>query len=383
MEIQKKITFRPDGTLKILQVSDAQDMFIVRPEMVRMLNEVYDREKPDLVVFTGDNILGNHVDDMLVGSSHPARTKAFTHRRIRTSLRHILEPLELRDIPFTMTYGNHDDRNALSQREQARMWKEYSCFFGLNEDPAMPCDTFNVPIYDSKGERIVYNLWLMDSAGQRPDGSEYEGVQPESIEWYRKTSAALRAQNGGKPVRSLMFQHIPFPEMAELFVPCSADDAGAVRSAADGAYYRLDAANAVGFAYEHAFLQEDCGELAAILETGDVDAVVSGHLHINGYDGVVRGQRVIATPGASFRSYGLPQTRGVRVFNLREEDPSAFETHVLTYFAIFGASPETKVRYFLNGDETETKKYALFGAAVGTALLGAVAAAAAKRFRKS
>ena len=380
MEIQKKITFRPDGTLKIVQVSDAQDMFIVRPEMVRMLNAVYDREKPDLVVFTGDNILGNHVDDMLVGSSHPVRSKAFTRRRIHTSLCHILEPLEMRDIPFTMTYGNHDDRNALTQREQAEMWKQYSCFFGLNEDPNMPCDTFNVPIYDRNGEKIVYNLWLMDSAGVRPDGSEYEGVQPESLDWYRRTSAILRAQNGGEPVRSLMFQHIPFPEMAELFVPCGADDPGAVRSAADGAYYRLDAANAVGFAYEHAFLTEDCGELAVLREVGDVDAVVS---HINGYDGTVRGQRVIATPGASFRSYGLPQTRGVRVFNLREDDPSAFETHVLTYFELFGDSAETHVRYFLNGDEMEKKKYALFGAAAGAAVLSTAFAAAGRLRRKN
>lgn len=378
MQIERKITFRPDGTLKILQISDAQDMHIVRPEMVRMLNRIYDTEKPDLVVFTGDNILGNHVDDMPVGTWHPRRSKAFTTRRIRQSLCHILEPLELRGIPFTMTYGNHDDRNALTQREQAEMWAQYEGFFGLNEDPAVPCDTFNVPIYDRTGERIVYNLWLMDSAGQRDDGSGYECVQPESLEWYRKTSQALRAQNGGEPVRSLMFQHIPMPEMGALFIPCAADDAGAIRKR-DGTCCRLDPEHATGFGYEYDdFLPEDCGQFAVLRETGDVDAVVSGHLHLNGFDGTVNGMRMIATPGASFRSYGLPQTRGVRVFNLREEAPSDFETHTVTYFDLFGRNLSTRTRYFFNGDEMEAKKNAVLGAAAGTAAVTAAAVAAVK-----
>ena len=378
MQVERKIQFRPDGTLKILQISDPQDMFIVRPEMVRMLNAVYDTEKPDLVVFTGDNILGNHVDDLPVGSWHPKRSKAFTERRIRTSLRHILEPLELRGIPFTMTYGNHDDRNALTQREQAELWKQYSFFFGLNGNPELPCDTFHVPIYGSDGEKIVYNLWLMDSAGQRADGSGYEGVQRESLDWYRRTSEMLRAQNGGEPVRSLMFQHIPMPEMGELFIPCEAEEPDAIRKH-DGTYCRLDTSRATGFGYEYDdFLPQDCGQFAVLQETGDVDAVVAGHLHLNGFDGTVRGMRMIATPGASFRSYGLPQTRGVRVFNLRQENPSAFETHTITYFELFGKNLSTRTRYFLNGDEMESKKNAVFGAAAGTAALGAAAVAAVK-----
>ncbi|MBQ7547332.1 MAG: metallophosphoesterase [Clostridia bacterium] len=382
MQIDRKIRFREDGTLKILQISDAQDMHIVRPEMVRMLNRIYDTEKPDLIVFTGDNILGNHVDDMVVGTWHPRRSKAFTTRRIRQSLCHILEPIELRGIPFTMTYGNHDDRNALTKREQADMWAKYEYFFGLNEDPSVPCDTFNVPIYDRTGARIVYNLWLMDSAGERADGSDYACVQPESLNWYRKTSAALRAQNGGEPVHSLMFQHIPMPEMGALFIPCAAGDAGAIRKR-DGSYCRLDPDHATGFGYEYNdFLPADCGQLAVLLETGDVDAVVSGHLHLNGFDGVAHGMRMIATPGASFRSYGLPQTRGVRVFNFREDDPSGFETHTITYFELFGENLSTKTRYFFNGDEMEGKKNALLGAAAGTAAVTAAAIAAALLLKK-
>lgn len=380
MLVDKKIKFRNNGKLKILQVSDAQDMHIVRPEMVRMLNDIYDREKPDLVVFTGDNILGNHMEDAVVGSRHPKRSYEFVEHRVRTSLSHILDPLELRGIPFTMTYGNHDDRNQLGQRKQAEIWMEYSRFFGLNERDDVPIDTFNVPIYDRTGEKIVYNLWLMDSAGLREDGTGYEGVQPESLAWYKQRAAELKAQNGGVPVRSLMFQHIPFPEMAELYLPCEEGEAGAIPS--HKGWYRLDPEKAHGISHEFEYLDTDCGQLDVLRETGDVDAVVSGHLHTNAFEGTVQGQRVIACPGASFRSYGLPDTRGVCLFTLDESDPSAFEYRFIHYFDVYGKNIASKTRYFLNGDECETKKYAAMGAAVLTAAVGAAAAVCAKKLRR-
>lgn len=380
MLADRKIKFRNNGKLKILQVSDAQDMHIVRPEMVRMLNDIYDTEKPDLVVFTGDNILGNHMEDAAVGPWHPKRSYEFVEHRVRTSLSHILDPLELRGIPFTMTYGNHDDRNLLGQRKQAEIWMEYSQFFGLNEQDDVPIDTFNVPIYDHTGEKIVYNLYLMDSAGQREDGTGYEGVQPESLAWYKKKSAELKAQNGGEPVRSLMFQHIPFPEMKELYLPCAPGEAGAAVGR-DG-LYRLDPDKAQGISHEFEYLDEDCGQLAVLQEMGDVDAVVSGHLHTNAFAGTVQGQRVIACPGASFRSYGLPDTRGVCLFTLDESDPSAFEHKFIHYFDVYGKNIASKTRYFLNGDECEQKKYTAFGIGLLTAVAGTAAAVCVKKLRK-
>ena len=49
-----------NGKFTIIQVSDPQDLQYVRKTMMKMLNEAYDRVKPDLIVFTGDNVLGNH-----------------------------------------------------------------------------------------------------------------------------------------------------------------------------------------------------------------------------------------------------------------------------------------------------------------------------------
>ena len=52
-----------NGKFTILQVSDPQDLQYVRKTMMKMLDKAYDRVKPDLIVFTGDNVLGNHFRD--------------------------------------------------------------------------------------------------------------------------------------------------------------------------------------------------------------------------------------------------------------------------------------------------------------------------------
>ena len=72
---KNEIKFRPDGKLIVMQVSDPQDMKYVRKAMVKMLDNAYDLIKPDLVVFTGDNILGNHLRDYRFSSKKKDMTR--------------------------------------------------------------------------------------------------------------------------------------------------------------------------------------------------------------------------------------------------------------------------------------------------------------------
>lgn len=378
MQVERKIQFPKSGKLTIMQVSDPQDMHIVRSAMIKMLNAAYDTVKPDLIVFTGDNILGNHVDDAIIGPLKNKK-KAITEKRIRKALSHILKPVEKRKIPFCMIYGNHDDRNALSKQEQADCYKDYEYFFGLNSDePQLDCDTYNVPIYDSKGEKVIYNLWLMDSAGKDDgSGNGFEYVKPEAIEWYKRKSDELREANGGEPVMSLMFQHIPVPETKELFIECDKNDKCAVYNGHDKKYYKLDTTRANGYALEYAETTEkDFGQLDALREKGDVCALVFGHDHINCFTSEIDGVNIIQTPGASFRSYGKEITRGVRVFEIDEKDPSTFSTYTIGYFDLFGKNFWSVLRYIMGADEKEVIRdivwglLAIFGVAIVVYLLG-------------
>ena len=66
------LKFNSDGKFKIMQISDAQDLPLVRKSLVRMINRACDVLQPDLVLFTGDNILGNHINDAVIGTKQIA-----------------------------------------------------------------------------------------------------------------------------------------------------------------------------------------------------------------------------------------------------------------------------------------------------------------------
>ena len=377
MQVERKICFPKDRKLRILQVSDAQDMHFVRPALLTMLDVAYDALQPDLVVLTGDNIHGNHLDEDRLGKSHD--DPAFLRRNMRKAIAYIMEPLEQRGIPTCMIFGNHDDMNAVSKQEQADMFKAYACFFGLNSDePTLDCDTYNVPIFSSDGERVAFNLWLLDSAGHDDGtGHGFSYVKAAAIDWYRRQSAALRAQNGGQAVPSLMFQHIPVPQVKSLFIPCDADDPDAVQwQGPDKKPYKLDTTKADGYAAEYPDVCEaDFGQLDAIREAGDVLGLVFGHDHANNFTATLEGVPIIQTPGASFRSYGTARARGVRMFEIDENDPLHFETYTVGYYDLVGKNVRTRWQYFMSADEYDYKRAVLFGAASAAAVLGGVGAA--------
>ena len=104
--------------IRVLQVSDPQDLKLVRKSMTEMLGRAYDTLKPDLVVFTGDNILGNHLLDARFGTRPVAFGKEATLESMKGALDRILEPVNSRKIPFAMIYGNHDDMNCITKEEQ-------------------------------------------------------------------------------------------------------------------------------------------------------------------------------------------------------------------------------------------------------------------------
>ncbi len=355
---QDKLKFNSEGKFTILQVSDAQDMHIPRRGMFKMLNKVYDRVNPDLVVLTGDNILGNHINDAPIGNRKNVKTKEGTLKRMKKALGYLLDPIEKRKIPFAFIYGNHDDKNCITKNEQAEIYGGYNYCVPYNlTQSELDCDTYNVPIFSSSSQKVAYNLWMIDSAGADDNGeNSYEYVKPETIAWYKNKSLELQNENDGEPVMSLMFQHIPVPETVQLFEECTEADKGAIKTR-DGKLYRLDQSKAKGFAFEYLeTVAENYGQLDAVRDRGDVCAMVFGHDHLNCFTGEIDGVNIVQTPGASFRSYGNVVSRGVRVFELDEKDLSSFNTYTISYFDLFGKNFISVLRYIFNADEYEKIK---------------------------
>ncbi|MBQ7546063.1 MAG: metallophosphoesterase [Clostridia bacterium] len=374
--IDNTLHFRADGTFHILQVSDPQDLPHARKAMLRMLERAYDTLQPDLVLFTGDNTLGNHLHDVWYFRVKTSRGPAATLQKMRRALAQILEPVQSRGIPFAMIYGNHDDMNDVSKDEQFALYRAYERCLAMNEtDGRVDCDTYNIPILSAEG-KPAWNLYMLDSAWNDAHG-QFWRIKKETADWYDRTSARLRQENDDKAVPSLLFTHVPLPQTKALCRPCAPGEKGAVRDG-DG-WVCLDRQKAQGVLGESVGACEDDGGLFdAMCKNGDVRAVVSGHDHLNCFDGTADGMRFIQSGAASFRCYGS-RIRGVREFVLHADDPAHFETRYLTYDTLCGKGFSAQVRYFLDADDMIPLRFG----ALGVTLLTAAAAVIAHRIRRN
>ncbi len=363
-----------NGKFKIMQVSDPQDMHYPRRSMIKMLDKAYDELKPDLVVFTGDNVLSNHLLDARFGNKKVAEGFEATKVRMKKSLDIILAPLEKRGIPFAMIFGNHDDMCCMTKEEIIDLYREYSGFVGLVDTYGHgDAGTHNILIYS--GDKPKFNLWMMDTSRQDKErGEGRECVSAAAVDWYVKTSNELKETNGGEPVYSLMFQHIPVSEIVDCIEPCHKTDYGAVKNYDTDTYVRLkyEKVNS-GRLYEPTpGCEENYGQFEALKQQGDVLSLVYGHHHMNMFDITHEGVRMIQTPAASFRCYGN-SLRGVRMFELDESAPDTFETKHYTYFDLVGKTPLTMLSYFIDADDLEKPRRATLAALGVTAVAGTAA----------
>ncbi len=364
--MMEALRFRQDGTFTILQMSDVQDLLWLRPAMRRMMEQACDKVKPDLIVYTGDNLLGNHVNDRRFFGKH-RYTPAQQLEVIRKTLDKVFRIPELRGIPFAVIFGNHDDRNDVTKEQQCEIFRSYLCNRG-NEVSEAPVGNYVLPVYGSDGKTKKLAIYMVDTARYDREKDEcYESVTPEQVAWFR----AEADQNRG--VDAIMFLHIPLAEIRYFTKETDAFDGV---KGAGGKYYCLDPDKAEGVLGEDVSpVSEENGFFDAIRACGDVRAIVSGHDHVNDFEGTLDGVRFIASPGCSFRSYGS-DARGMPVFTFREDDPGAFTKRVVRYPELCGTDAGARLRYLLDADEKVPQKIALLGAA---AVVGATAAGVGAR----
>ena len=57
-----KMRFREDGTFKIMQITDMQEIPAISKDTIALMERAVLEEQPDLVVYTGDQIKGYGVE---------------------------------------------------------------------------------------------------------------------------------------------------------------------------------------------------------------------------------------------------------------------------------------------------------------------------------
>ncbi len=304
-----KLRFDSDGKFKILVFADCQDDDSPYQKMIDLMCDALDNEKPDFVVFTGDNVV--------VGSES----------NFRTGAQKIIQPLIDRGIPYAYTFGNHDDERGVSKEFMHSVYSSLGYCLTYDAEPSLNgFGNCNIPVYSSNGSEIAFNLWMIDSLTYADGG--YDHVREDQIQWYKETSIALENQVGHK-VNSLMFQHIALPEIYNLLTESSTG----TESYLGKKYSKNLNSSASGYLGEFPCPPAvNGGQFDAIYERGDVLGVVTGHDHSNAFHGKYEGIGFLQMPGITFQSYGDDNCRGYGVIELDERDTSTYSTHTVTYY---------------------------------------------------
>lgn len=199
----KSLKFKKDGTFRIMQIADTQDTNITSKNTVEFIGKALDSETPDLVVFTGDQIKG-------YGLSFATGDR---DKKVAEAIRNIVTPVAERKIPFTFVFGNHDDQAfGISKEKQMIVYKSFPTCLAEPGDPSISgYGNHYINILSSDGKKILFNIYLIDSLSASLDG-HCSAVSEEQIAWYKSARDYLKDETGDY-VPSLLFQHIPVPEM--------------------------------------------------------------------------------------------------------------------------------------------------------------------------
>ncbi|MCR4614655.1 MAG: metallophosphoesterase family protein [Clostridiales bacterium] len=325
-----QLKFNADGNFKIMQISDIQDSCDVSSHTIDLISAALDREKPDLVVFSGDMVKGYSLK-FIGGKAEGA---------IKKTISQFLEPVISRKIPFTVAFGNHDLQAPLPLQKQLAFYQEseYCCAY---DTPGVEgCGNHNIPIYSSDGKNILFNLYVIDSHGSAKV-TGYTALDPNQIKWYQDKRDELKEQNSGKFVPSVIFQHIPVEQVFQLYseVPKKTKNAVPGYRKYKNKFYILNdkLVNKDAFFGESpAIPDEDAGLFDAAAENGDVKGIYFGHDHKNGFSGKVGNIELGYCPGCGYTTYGPGKNRGFRIFEFKADDPENYKTRLVTHRDLFG-----------------------------------------------
>lgn len=333
------LRFNSDHKFKIMQIADTQEIPAVSPDTLSLINNALDREKPDLVIFTGDQIKGY--------------SKKFKKDPviIESTIDILVEPIAKRNIPFMVTYGNHDAQCGVDNRGQYKFYAKYDNFISGALRNADDVGTADIQIYSSTEDKPVFELYIIDSHGKAKDGAGYAPVDKEQIGWYVSRREQLKAENGDY-LPSLVFQHIPVPEFFDVIKKVPKGTKGAVPAygAHENEFFVLNDETIAegGFMLESpASPDVNTGEFEAMSEKGDVLGIYVGHDHNNSFVVKYKGVDLGYTQGAGFNVYGPGENRGVRIFELDETAPRKYKTHTATFKELCGTKIKTPVKEFI------------------------------------
>lgn len=283
--------FTTDEDFRVMQLTDVHigGGFMSKGDDEKALNAVaamVTREKPDLVVITGD-----------IAFPVPYRAGTFNNKSGAKILANLMESL---GVYWTVTFGNHDSE-AYSYFDRESMAEFYSseefkyCLFQAGPEDVDGYGNHVIEVKNSDG-LITQAMVMIDSQAYVEDtiiGSikgTYDNIHPNQVEWYEDEILRMNGENKAingeaETVKTLAFFHIPLVEM---------DDAW-------NEFRENDYKDTENFKYIEGIIGEEGRQVCCaygeddlfekMLELGSTKAMFNGHDHVNNttfeYKGII------------------------------------------------------------------------------------------------
>ncbi|KAL4577560.1 hypothetical protein LXL04_013669 [Taraxacum kok-saghyz] len=235
------------------------------------INRMIKAENPDLIVFTGDNIFGFDATDAA------------------SSMNAAFAPAISSNIPWAAVLGNHDQESTLSREAVMKhITTMKNTLSQLNPQGTKIIDGFgnyNLEVHGAEGttsmNKSILNLYFLDSGDYStvPSIPGYGWIKPSQQFWFQETSRKLQKTSKAP---GLAYFHIPLPEFA-----------------------MFDKSNFTGVRQEGiSSATVNSGFFTALVESGDVKGVFSGHDHVNDFCGKLSGVHLCYGGGFGYHAYG-------------------------------------------------------------------------------
>ncbi|KAI3411512.1 uncharacterized protein J3R85_017881 [Psidium guajava] len=295
-ETKRELRFGEKGEFKILQVADmhyadgktTRCRDVLPSEMAScsdlnttaFLRRMILAEKPDLIVFTGDNIYASDATNAT------------------SSLDAAFAPAISSGIPWAAVLGNHDQESALSREGvMTHIVTLNNTLSQVNPTGVDALDGFgnyNLEVHGVEGSgfenKSVLNLYFLDSGDySKVHGiSGYGWIKLSQQVWFQRTSMKLQKEYMSEPeaqeapAPGLVYFHIPLPEYASV----------------DPSNYTGEKQDPISSP------RVNSGFFTTMVEAGDVKAVFTGHDHLNDFCGKYTGIQLCYGGGFGYHAYG-------------------------------------------------------------------------------
>ena len=144
LSCKQELKFRPDGSFKILMMSDIQETLEYDPRTLEGMHRLVEKVAPDLVFLGGDNCNG------LV-----LRTK----EELVEYLKIFSAPMERRKIPWAHVFGNHDHDILMDDVEKTKLYEKFPYCVSKHTENIPGTTNFVLPIKSSDGKGIAFTVW--------------------------------------------------------------------------------------------------------------------------------------------------------------------------------------------------------------------------------